>query len=366
MDFTANSIKTRHSFYTNRTRSTVSGDTKTFSKSDVNVCKPRPINIHEREILSIKSSCGEYYKRYEHDEIPVKDDTSNDNSFKEDRTSAGAKDSITNSDLDKLEFKILNTMSQELQTEDMSIESLESNIKLFKITVQEIFDNFYANLQDYEFYKRKYNEILAKNQEDIVQEMEDFIKDMIQHIISSDNSATNSKTQTRDKSVSFDLPSERSPLSTVEAYRNQNYSTDSTFDESSNYKPGSNKKEETLNIYLLTGTPYVAIRMNNRNLLSDMNVRDSVLDEIEGQLASAENIKKIAAKKLQLEKYVTQQRVQTSRERDIPIKISSAKKDIPLNEDFINNNNSQEQSIKSFMSKICNYICKRFRKSSFN
>ncbi|CAG4953887.1 unnamed protein product [Colias eurytheme] len=195
--------------------------------------------------------------------------------------------------------------------------------------------------------------------------MEDFIKDMIQHIISSHNSAASSQTETKDKSISFDLPSERSPLSTVEAYRNQNYSTDSTFDESSNCKTSSNKKEETLNIYLLTGTPYVAIRMNNRNLVSEINVRESVMDDIEGQLASAENIKKIAAKKLQLEKYVTQQRVQTRTERDIPIKISSAKKDIPLNEDFIYNN-CQEQSVKSFMSKICNYICKRFRKSSFN
>ncbi|CAG4953883.1 unnamed protein product [Colias eurytheme] len=139
MDFTANSIKTRHSFYTNRLRGTVSGDTKTFSKSDVNVYESRTTaaNIHEREILSVNSSCGEYYKRYEHDEVPVKDDTSNDNSFREDRTSSGMKDSITNSDLDKLEMKILSTMSQELQTEEMSVESLESNIKLFKITVQE-------------------------------------------------------------------------------------------------------------------------------------------------------------------------------------------------------------------------------------
>ncbi|XP_045497123.1 uncharacterized protein LOC123695338 [Colias croceus] len=364
MDFTANSIKTSHSFYANRLRGTVLGNTKTFSKSDVNFYESRTTNTHEREILSDNSSCGEYYKRYEHDEVPVKDDTSNDNSFREDRTSSGMKDSITNSDLDKLEMKILSTMSQELQTEEMSVESLESNIKLFKITVQEIFDNFYANLQDYEYFKRKYNEILSKNQEDIIQEMEDFIKDMIQHIISSHNSAISSHTETKDKSISFDLPSERSPLSTVEAYRNQNYSTDSTFDESSNCKTSLNKKEETLNIYLLTGTPYVAIRMNNRNLVSEINVRESIIDDIEGQLASAENIKKIAAKKLQLEKYVTQQRVQTRTERDIPIKISSAKKDIPLNEDFIYNN-SQEQSVKSFMSKICNYICKRFRKSSF-
>ncbi|CAK1540337.1 unnamed protein product [Leptosia nina] len=346
----ADSVRTRHSSYTNSCPS-ASVDTRTFSKSDVNVTLPfNSQNALKSDIFLIKDSCEEYYKRYEYDEMPVKEHSSNDNSYKEDRMSGDTKDSITNSDLDNLETKVFEKKSPELQTDGMSSEGLDSNIKLFRSTVREIFDKFYSSMKDYEIYKKKYNEILTRNDDSIV-EMEDFIKNMIQNILSTSETEVN-----RDYILENDLTSKDSIA--VETYKNENYSTESAEDSSNNR--GNSKKEETLNIYLFSVSPYVAIKMNNRSQLSEINIRDSSVDGLEGQLASAENIKKIAAKKRQLEKYITQHHAQ-SHDRTIPVKISNPKKDISLNEDFI----FESQENRSFMSKICNYLCKRFRKSTF-
>ncbi|XP_022115730.2 uncharacterized protein LOC110993686 [Pieris rapae] len=342
-------IQARHSSYTNAYPS-VSVDTRTFSKSDMNMSKPHcSSKLNESDIFRVKNSCEEYYKRYEYDERPVKENSSIDNSYKEDRMSGDTKDSIANSELDNLELKVLKNISHEFQSDDTSIESLESNIKLFKCTVQEIFDKFYNSMNDYELYKQRYRDILSKKNDSIL-EMESFIKNMIQNILSiSETSIDNIKT----KSNVGSLPQ---GSTAVETYKNENYSSESADDSKCR-----NKKEETLNIYLLSVAPYVAIKMNNRNQLSEIDIRDSSIDELEGQLASAENIKMIAAKKRQLERYITQHNVQPN-DRSIPIKVSCPKKDISLNEDFAKD--KQEESM-SLISKICNYICKRFRKASF-
>lgn len=265
--------------------------------------------------------------------------------------SGDTKDSIANSDLDNLELKVLKKISHELQTDETSIESLESNIKLFKCTVQEIFDKFYNSMNDYELYKQKYNEILSKKN-DSVMEMEEFIKNMIQNILSiSETTIDRNKKEIGDKTFN-----NGSAAFAVETYKNENYLSESADDS----KCG-NKNQETLNIYLLSVAPYVAIKMNNRNQLSEIDIRDSSIDQFDGQLASAENIKKIAAKKRQLEKYVTQHNVQGN-DRSIPIKVSCPKKDISLNQDFAKDNQEENRSL---ITKICNYICKRFRKTSF-
>lgn len=177
----------------------------------------------------------------------MKDESSfNDHSFSEDNEiiSGDKKDSITNSDLDKLEMKILSKISQELQTDDDDVSSLESNIKLFRTTVQQIFDNFYSNMQDFELYKKRFNEILERNKEDSFPEMEEFIRDMIQNIGSS-KSCINKHLEAPSKremekgdceinvADTKDTDATKCLNSTVETFVNDNYLTDSTVDDGS-------------------------------------------------------------------------------------------------------------------------------------
>ncbi|XP_034837515.1 repetitive organellar protein-like [Maniola hyperantus] len=315
----------------------------------------------------------EYYKKYDHDETPVKDDISfNDHSFSEDNDlrSVNNKDSITNSDLDKLEMKIMSKISRELQTDEDDVNSLESNIKLFKTTVQQIFDNFYENMHDFELYKKKFHEILEKNKGNTFSEMEDFIRDMIQNIESSKSLISNKKVieSPQDESSKecqlnvndMDAKVSKSANSTVETFLNDNYCTDSTLDEDSSKFNTEFKSEETYNIFVMSGNPYVQIKMNNRNMLSEINIRDKNIGSIENQLASAENLKKLAAKKLQIKNYRKLQLESPCKDRDIPVKIASAKKNIHLDEDFTC---VEKGESKFFIFKICSYICKKLRKN---
>lgn len=303
---------------------------------------------------------GEYYKRYDHDEIPVKDfnDTSN--------MGDNEKNSITTSELEKLETKVFSNISQELQTDESSKSSLETNIKFFKTTVQEIFDNFYNSMRDYEQYKKRFQEILAKSQEESLAEMEDFIKDMIQHIMSSETSFANTSdvegVEIKDKEtnvshISESINSQSTNERLIEAYRNDNYLTDSTLDDIKNKRVDT---EETLNIFLLGGNPCLEIKMNGRNLLSEINIKHRT--HAEGHVASADNLKMLAAKKLEMEKYLKRQLDNQMSDREIPVKSSFAKKNIHLNEDFVCN---ESNGTKSFMSKLCHFLCKKFRKNSF-
>lgn len=303
----------------------------------------------------------------------MKDESSfNDHSFSEDNEiiSGDKKDSITNSDLDKLEMKILSKISQELQTDDDDVNSLESNIKLFRTTVQQIFDNFYSNMQDFELYKKRFNEILERNKEDSFPEMEEFIRDMIQNIGSS-KSCINKHLEAPSKremekgdceinvADTKDTDATKCLNSTVETFVNDNYLTDSTVDDGSSKFNSDAKTEETFNIYLL-GTPCLEIKMTNRDMRSEIKIRDKHSGAIQDQLASAENIKKVAAKKLQIENYAKLKHQPTSKYKDIPVKIASAKKNIYLNEDFTR---EDKEESKFFIFKICNYICRKFRKN---
>ncbi|CAH0727639.1 unnamed protein product, partial [Brenthis ino] len=294
----------------------------------------------------------------EYDVIPVRDGKSYiiDHFYNDNKDSGDNKRSITNSEIDKLEMKILSKISQELQTDDSSVGSLDSNIKIFKTTVQQIFENFYNNMQDFEIYKQKFNDILEKNKGDSVGEMENFIRDMIKHIGSSDSSVLNNSKFER--SNQEESPNEPIPNITVETFKNDNYLTDSTFTGSSKCN-SETKKDETVNIYLLSGTPYLNIKMNDRSLFSEINIGHQYVDGIK-ELASAENMRKVAAKKVELENYVKQKKYHLN-DRDIPLKNSCAKKNI-LDEEF---NEEKDEGSKFFIFKICNYICRKIRKNAF-
>ncbi|KAM3967858.1 uncharacterized protein ACR2FA_011402 [Aphomia sociella] len=347
-------------------------------KSDTNLAQSKHISNTERCMsgpnfsYNSKNENRKYYKRYEYDEVPVKDYSNLNDHFVNDlETGDNGRVSLTNSELERIEKKVYKNISQELQTES-SITSLEPNIKFFKTTVQEIFDNFYTTMRDFELYKKKFHEILAKNQTEQITDMEDFIKDMIQHIMSSDSCNENNKLENQQEISSNNIPCEikletgnrkllESLHSVVEAFKNENYLNDSTVDNNSKVR-NCTKKEEIFNIYLLSGTPYVQIKMNDRNLLSEINIKDpSNHEHLRCHVASAENLKKITAKKMELEQYVKQQH--DVPEIDIPIKVSFAKKNIPMNEDFTTD--KDEEDNKSFMAKICSFICRKFRKNSF-
>lgn len=315
-------------------------------------------------------SPGEYYKRYEHDEIPVKESNlTNSDSGNEGQEYNGVT-SLSNTKVELLESTVLNSNSQKLDA-DNSYSSLESNVKFFRTTVQQIFDNFYSTMQDFELYKQKFQLILQKNRAESIAEMEEFIKDMIQHIMSSDSVSnisrfTNIATEVKDEqTVTGDSQSVTPTLSEaetdnmesiIEAYKNDNYLTDSIADEKS---IPTKSTQDALNIYLLGQVPFLEIKMNERSQLSEINIKDSNND-VENQVASAEDLKKLAAKRKELDKYVKQIQDNKETDREIPVKISSPKKNIHLDEDF---SVDREKTDKSFLVKICNYICRRFRKT---
>lgn len=372
-------LNTRHSFYESRFRD--SAHSEASWKSDMNLTNSQPLQLssttRSSQGATPRDHSAEYYKRYEHDEIPVKDEAPSNRTINIERNASG-KASLTNSDLEKLENKIYKTISQELQTDDSSISSLESNIKFFRTTVQEIFDNFNTSMQDFELYKKRFEDILAKNRYDSIADMEDFIKDMIHHM-SSDSSSISHESRHSAESPNLEIKEADDPSSTtaisdknkekeklleslhsvVEAYKNENYLTDSTVDDRFSKLDNCTKKEEIFNIYLLSGVPCVQIKMNDRNLLSEINIKDQIPQE-GNRVASAENLKKLADKKLELEKYVRQQQENHAPDREIPVKISFPKKNIHLNEDFAHERDKDERSL---MSKICSYICRKFRKT---
>lgn len=286
------------------------------------------------------------------------------------------------------------------------------------MTVQEIFDNFYASMRDFELYKKRFNEILKKNKEDAVADMEDFIIDMIQHImssetlISSDGRKTNASLSCRDKEImsiesrksidktssirdkdipndtdgekSADLASlsfkdkrtsnfdDESSYNTnssavenlnavVEAYRNDKYITDSILDDNSSKSKAPANKDEILNIFLVSGNPCVQIKINERNLLSEINIKESFKEPDSGKhVASAENMERLAAKKMELQKYIERDHDDNVPDRVIPVKVSCAKKNIYLNEDF----SQERETEKSFITKLCNFLCRKFRKTT--
>ncbi|KAI5645089.1 hypothetical protein NE865_03063 [Phthorimaea operculella] len=313
---------------------------------------------------ALSDACGEYYKKYDHDEIPVKDLViSNELIGTGDSEKITA---ITNSLLDQLEHRrgLKKYESQELQTEGSSIESLESHIKFFRTTVQEIFDTFYTNMRDYEGYKKRYNDILKKSKADTLDEMEEFIKDVIQHIVSAEPSntsiasiRTNLTYDIKDAGVKTNVPFNK--FSTIESfesvfeYKNQNY-------ESMNSGESSEKKQsvqsgDVLNIYFVSNSPSVEIKFNDRNLFSETNVKDRK-PTIDSKIASsADNLKREA-----LKEHEEEIKDAEDTDREIPIKSSLPKKNIHLNEDF---HDEHEKDERSMISKFCSYLCKKFRKS---
>ncbi|XP_053610044.1 uncharacterized protein LOC128675017 [Plodia interpunctella] len=337
-------------------------------------------------ITDAKNRQKEYYKRYEHDELPVKDNNVSKGKSSILKITDNTNKSITNSDLDRLEQKLYKNLSQDLQIEHASATSLESNIKFFKSTIQEIFNTFQSNLRDYDVYKQKLNEILSRTQEESISDMENFIKDMIQNIISCESSfqslVTNdnmvqvdnqvevqdcetstmqddaSKTDTLDSLKTFDTSYDESVQLIVEAYKNDNYLTDSTFNENNSKK--NHTIDNRVNVYLLSTTPCI-IKMNDRSLLSEINIKKNS-EGASSYVASTENIKKLAAKKIEIEQYELQP--QNISDREIPVKVSFAKKNLCGSDDRVEQDKEVEDCSKSFISKICNFLCKKLRRNS--
>lgn len=341
-------------------------DTENVWKSDIYLVPPNELtNLtggHDvfLAISNDMKSPGEYYKRYEHDEIPVKESSlsNSDSGHKQEEEYNGIVSLVNET--------MLKSNSEKLDT-DNSYTSLESNIKFFRTTVQQIFDNFYSTMQDFDLYKQKFQLILQKNRAESIAEMEDFIKDMIQHIMSSDSVSnpirvTSTATELEDEqTVTGESQSEIPTLSEpgtdnmeslIEAYKNDNYLTDSIADEK------SIPTKSTQDAYLLDHVPLLGIKVNERSQLSEMNIKASS-NKLENQVASADDLKKLAAKRKELDKYVKQIQDHKGTDREIPVKISSPKKNIYLDEDF---SVDRVKPDRSFLVKICNYICKRFRK----
>ncbi|XP_050345638.1 uncharacterized protein LOC126770313 [Nymphalis io] len=372
MDKESADVRKRNSCFVNI--SPKISDSREECKSHINIIsKKKSPSFSENQYLNTESR--EYYKKYIFDDKPVKDDSDcNDHSFSKNDAGQGDKnDFITKFDLDEIE--ILKKMSRELQTDENSSIGLDSNIKLFKTTVNQILENFYINMQEFELYKKKYHEILHKNRGNTVTEMEDLIKDMIQHIRSSDSSVNNSKFTdikefneefaTNNRKVNIDNTKyiSNSFNSTIEAFKNENYLTDSTFEQNSSKFNTSDKKEKFLNIFLQSGTRYVEIKMDDRSLFSEINIREHNFDVIKEPLASTENFKKLKEKNIELENYVKEQELYL-KDREIPVKSSNAKKNIHLNEDFLDNDKNDCIN-KFFIFRICNYLCRKLRKNAF-
>ncbi|KOB76925.1 Uncharacterized protein OBRU01_04888 [Operophtera brumata] len=304
-------------------------------------------------------SQGEYYKKYEYDEVPVKDCSTESSSFLTPKN----KGSLTNSDLEKLENRIFKNVSEELQTEDSRLTILESNIKFFKTTVERIFDSFYANMKDFEYYKSRFNDIIARSRDGSLDDMENFIADMFEHIMSSETSACNITSEQKVDEAASSANTDKADLnkstSAFEAYKNENYLTDST-DEDTSAKETSSKVQEILSIILLGGNPCVQIKMNDQNQISEKDIRGA-REKFINCVASADDIK-MAAKKMELERHVTRQD-HNGPDRDIPVRVSYARQNIYLNEDFAHQDDGDNS--KSLISKIC-MLCKKFRKNYFS
>ncbi|XP_013177010.1 PREDICTED: uncharacterized protein LOC106124662 isoform X2 [Papilio xuthus] len=354
------------------------GPTHTKSyRSDTDVLlSTTSVNNRNDDRYSIMSK--QYYKMYEHDEIPVQDNTGFSILSKSGETGKGDRKlkSGTTLDLEQIEMNLNNTLSYNLHADSSFAPSLESNIKLFKTTVQEIFDKFYHCMSDIEQYKLRFNKILTKIKDDPITDMENFIKDMLQDIISSDSSVSfpDSKIPralcSKDATVEVNCEANenykpsRSNLypeglkTTIEAYRNDNYKSDSNTDDvSSSHK----SKKGVFYINLLNSHRCVQIKLNNRDMVSEINIRDHMVkDDKIDEAVSADNIKKLKAKEMEAMS-LRDRNVDQGDEKDIPVRIANPKKNIHLDQDFTND--VDDESKRSIIYKICNYFCKKLRRA---
>lgn len=331
-------LKTRHSFCSPRQRAPI------VFNSDVNVSKSSS-QSHEY-------SSPKYYERYEHDEVPVRES---------DLSATTDKDVIlTNSELDKIEKRVYETVSQELQTDESSSISLDSNIKFFKTTVEKLFENFYTSMRDFDLYKQRFNEILAKNKEESLVDMEDFINDMFQNMMSSVDIKVTGSTTTAKRSGNCDAstPTNSQGSEGYVTFYNGNLNTDSSFNEQSSATRSSGDGGETFNLYLVGGTSCVQINVVERSRLSEINIRNLDYESVRNKFASAENLKKLGDE-FDEDSWAAERRDRVPSDLDIRVKKCSAKKNIYSNEDFTVNEGGDA---KSLLTKICSYICKKFRK----
>ncbi|XP_063549093.1 uncharacterized protein LOC134756195, partial [Cydia strobilella] len=339
---------------------------KNFGSESSEPTVAKVIQYPSKQEISTSSSysgSGEYYKRYDYDTVPVKDTLTSETST----DSRAERISLTESYLNNIE----RNMSEELQT-DSSTNTLDSGIKFFKVTVEEIFSKFYENMHDFDLYKKKFHDILSKEQGECVEEMEDFIKDIIRHIMSSESSDLNAEFQVKDKvSENSDSISKLEDIpSVMEAFKNENYNS---MESASDEKGSENKQDlkykvntaETLNIYLMSKNPYLKIKMNNNNSnLSEIQIMErcnSYNQGVSKLVASADDFKMLTAKKMELAMLETLKDGPEFADREIPVKISFAKKNIHSDDEI---HRESSRSEKSFLGCLCSYLCKKLRKAT--
>ncbi|KAG7310345.1 hypothetical protein JYU34_003118 [Plutella xylostella] len=314
------------------------------TKEDVKVDKSA-LGDETSDSEKLSGKCEKYYKKYELDEFPVKDVSVNSSKAAVSCLGHGDAKTLLNaqSDLDGAEKSIHKNVSQQLQTEDGSLCSLESNIKFFKTTVQEILDNFFTSVQDFEVYKKRFHEILEKSHEDSVMEMEEFIKDMIHHVMTSEPSVSGKKSLEH--------------TATDALSNNDNYNLDSS-NVGSNVSPCEDRDKATLQLLFDDNSSSRSNRY--RNLFSEVHLQYA-LECRDKKVVSLDNFNRINPKKLQLDRCMLDDKQTKMSEKDIPVKVSSAKRDMHKAEEEMATEDLSACT-KSFMSRLCAYFCKKLRR----
>lgn len=253
--------------------------------------------------------------------------------------------------------------------------TLESNLILLRATIEDIIDKCNNNLRDIERQKKRYNEIIG-NRSDSVDEMEEFKKDMLKYIISTESINKHFRNET-----SFLYPINESMIMDkcrlerrmrVAAYEmahtsRTTFTIDEVPEESDSFYEKGNSNTVTnsgasCNIYLLPKMHYEQSTLGDKKLSSEIHVtyKRHGGKKLKKESASAENFMKIAEKRRQVEKYVSQELRPKDVNREIPIKVSYAKNNIHRKESI---ENDKSEGSTSIMYKICSYLCRRVRRS---
>lgn len=314
--------------------------------------KPRRLDAGDR-------ISEQYYKRYDHDEVPVKD------------SSGKLNIKLTDSKLNAIEKEALRDIDEPILPRSSS--NTDANLTIFKITVQEILSNFFTKMEDFEDYKRRFYELLNKDPRNSTAGMEEFIKDMIKHIVSQSTiSNTSNKTvkKTSAKDVKTDdmmMTDTTTCMSSVRGEYNPN--------RESNFTTLCDRNSlDSLDLFKL----FISSNDAKEYARSEMLLNSSRPKN--RQVTSADDINKFLTEKLELEGFIVQQMKSPVDFKDtvIPMKNTSPKMDFNIvkaesisqrefkQRDTNTNNVIERDNRKSFLSKICGFFCRKLRRYSIN
>ncbi|GBP51757.1 hypothetical protein EVAR_97034_1 [Eumeta japonica] len=258
-----------------------------------------------------------------------------------------------------LQIALKNNRSQ-LKLEESTV-SLDSDVKAFKDSVQELLENFFRSVKDFECYKQKYNEIIQKHQENSLTEMEQFVKELLYHVMLGAELTEQSGKEIFLSSGSDQLRPSNESIN-VENYLLDNISVQHDINNSSVlYEKISSIWRKSS---LFTTDDFSNLNLCCQSKVREMNVLSATdvvtskgLDAVKRKRAtSLDNMKRVAS-------VTSQDTVEIdSADIPIPIKISHAKKDIRIDNECDCRESSE--NTKSFLAKVCGYICRIFRKDN--